>query len=117
VLRIVRNVTTQVRGAQIPSQREMLLVYAVDAARRGRIFAAEVARRVGDDRVENEVALPRGGGREITVRAGRARGWTAETYPFHDAPQERVFPLLLPWESDSQRVVYRWDGTSFSRSP
>ncbi len=25
VLRIVRNVTTQVRGAQIPSQREMLL--------------------------------------------------------------------------------------------
>jgi hypothetical protein len=117
VLRIVRNVTTQVRGAQIPSQREMLLVYGVDPARRGRIFAAEVARRVGDDRVENEVALPRGGGREITVRAGRARGWTAETYPFHDAPQERVFPLLLPWESDSQRVVYRWDGTSFSRSP
>ena len=63
------------------------------------------------------VQRKRGGGREITVRAGRARGWTAETYPFHDAPQERVFPLLLPWESDSQRVVYRWDGTSFSRSP
>lgn len=117
VLRVVRNVTTQVRGAEIPSQREMLLVYSVDPARRGRIFAAEVARRVGDDRIENEVALPRGGGREITVRAGRARGWSADNYPFHDAPQERVFPLLLPWDNDSQRAVYRWDGTAFTRSP
>jgi hypothetical protein len=51
------------------------------------------------------------------VRAGRAQGWTEASYPFHDAPQDRVFPLLLPWESASQRVVYRWDGTLFSRSP
>lgn len=117
VVRVRRNVTTQVRGAQIPSQREMVFAYCIDPAHRGRVFGAEVARRVGDDAVVNEVRLPRGGGGEVVIEAGAARGWTAENYPFHDAAQAQYFPLLLPWDPASRRVTYRWNGSAFSRSP
>lgn len=117
VVRVRRHVTTRVQGAEIPSQRELLLAYSVDPARRGRVFAAEIARRVAGDSITNVVELPRRGGDSITLRAGRATGWTEANYPFHDAPQERVFPLLLPWDPASQRVVYRWNGTGFARAP
>jgi hypothetical protein len=117
VVRVRRNVTTQVRGAQIPSQREMLFAYSVDPARRGRVFAAEVARRVEGDSVVNEVRLPRAGGTDVVIEAGVAQGWTEENYPFHDGAQSQFFPLLLPWDASARRVTYRWNGTGFSRAP
>lgn len=117
IVRVRRQVMTQVRGAQIPSQREMVFAYSIDAAHRGRVFAAEVARRVGDDSVVNEVRLPRGGGTEVVIEAGTARGWTAESYPFRDAGQAQFFPLLLPWDPAARRVTYRWNGSAFSRAP
>lgn len=115
VLRVRRSVTAQVQGA-VPSQREMLLAYAVAGARRGRVFAAEVARRVGDRAVVNEVAgLGEGGA--VTIRSGAARGWGAASYPFHDAPPQGFFPLLLPWEPSQRQATYRWTGVVFERAP
>jgi len=115
VLRVRRAVTTQLQGAAVPSQREMLLAYAVTGPRRGRVFGAEVARRVGDDAVVNEVAAVGPGG--VTLRSGAARGWSAATYPFHDAPPQGFFPLLLPWDAAPRQVTYRWTGAAFERAP
>lgn len=117
IVRVRRNVTTRVRGAEIPSHRDMLLAYSIDPARRGRLFAAEIGRSVGGDSIANEVTLPQRSGSQIVVRAGRATGWTESNYPFHDVPQERVFPLLLPWDRSAQRVVYQWNGSAFERAP
>jgi hypothetical protein len=115
VLRVRRAVTAQVQGAAVTSQREMLLAYAVTGARRGRVFAAEVARRVGDRAVVNEVAALGDGA--VTLRSGAAQGWTATTYPFHDAAPQGFFPLLLPWEPSQGQVTYRWAGSAFERAP
>lgn len=116
VVRVRRNVTVQVQGAQVTSQREMLLAYAVAGERRGRVFGVEVARRVGDRAVVNEVAAL-GDGRPVTLRAGRAEGWSATTYPFHDVAPQGFFPLLLPWDPAQREVTYRWNGSAFERAP
>lgn len=117
VVTVRRAVTVQVRGAPLASRRDMVFVYSFDAARRGRVFAAEVARRVGGDAVVNRVVLPRGRrGNEIAVEVGNAAGWTRETYPFHDAPAQGFEPLLLPWDG-ARRATWRWTGTGFARAP
>jgi len=115
VLRVRRAVTAQVQGAAVSSQREMILGYTVTGERRGRVFAAEVARRVGDHAVVNEVGALGNG--SVTLRSGSAQGWTAATYPFHDAPPQGFFPLLLPWEPAQRQVTYRWAGSAFERAP
>jgi hypothetical protein len=115
VVRVRRAVTVQVQGASVPSQREMILAYTVAGPRRGRIFGAEVARRVGDAAVVNEVTALGDGA--VTLRSGRALGWTAATYPFHDVPPQGFFPLLLPWEPAQREVTYRWSGAGFERAP
>ena len=116
VLRVRRNVGAQVQGAAVTSQREMLLAYAVTGERRGRVFAAEVARRVGDCAVVNELRSV-GAGNAVTIRSGAAQGWSATTYPFHDVAPQGYFPLLLPWDSAQQQVTYRWNGSVFERAP
>jgi hypothetical protein len=115
VVRVRRAVTAQVQGASVQSQREMLLAYTVAGPRRGRVFGAEVARRVGDAAVVNEVGAMGDGA--VTLRSGRARGWTAVTYPFHDVAPQGFFPLLLPWDPAQREATYRWNGTGFERAP
>lgn len=117
VLRVQRQVTTQVQGAALVSRREMLLVYGIEAPVRRRLFAAEVARRVDGSSIENEVVMPAPGAAAIRIRPGAARGWTATTYPFHDSAPQGYFPLLLPWDRAQAEVTYRWNGTAFERSP
>ena len=116
VVTIRRAVTVQVRGAPLASRRDMVFVYGFDPAHRGRLFAAEVARRVDDAAVVNRVTLPRGRGGEFVIEAGAARGWTQETYPFHDAAPQGFEALLLPWAPPS-RVAYRWNGSAVVRAP
>lgn len=116
VVRVRRNVTVQVQGAPITSQREMLLAYAVAGERRGRVFGAEVARRVGDRSVVNEV-VSLGDNASVTLRSGSAQGWSAGTYSFHDVAPQGFFPLLLPWDPASRQVTYRWNGSAFERAP
>ena len=116
VLRVRRSTNTQVQGVGVASEREMVLGYALSGDHRGRVFAAEVARRVGDRSVTNELG-PLVDGQPITIRSGSARGWDAATYPFHDQPAQGFFPLLLPWDAAQRRVVYRWSGAAFERAP
>lgn len=116
VVRVRRNVTVQVQGAPVTSQREMLLAYAVTGERRGRVFGAEVARRVGDRAVVNEV-VSLGDNASVTIGSGSAQGWSAGTYSFHDVAPQGFFPLLLPWDPAARRVTYRWNGSAFERAP
>lgn len=118
LVRVRRAVTTQVRGQEIPSQREMVLGYSFDPAHRGRVFGVEVARRVGAQSVSTEVRAPSAPrNRDVVVESPRAEGWTEQTYPFHDAPPQGFFPLLLPWQTGPRRVVYRWNGSAFAPVP
>lgn len=117
IVTVRRAVTVQVQGSPIASRRDLVFAYSFDAAHRGRVFAAEIARRVGSDAVVNRVVLPRGRrGAEIAVELGHAAGWTRDSYPFHDAPPQGFEALLLPWDGP-RRITWRWSGTSFSRTP
>ena len=94
----------------------MLLAYAVTGERRGRVFGAEGARRLGDRAVVNDV-VSLGDNASVTLGSGSAQGWAAGTYPFHDVAPQGFFPLLLPWDPGSRRVTYRWNGSAFERAP
>lgn len=115
LVRVRRRVTTRVGGQELASERELVLGYCFDATRRGRIFGVEAGRRVGPNEVTVEVHAPGvRGNREVIVDTARAVGWTQESYPFHDAAPQGFFPLMLPWQTGAGRVVYRWNGTTFT---
>ncbi len=117
IVTIRRNVTVQVQGAANTSQRDMVFAYSLEPSHRGRVFAAEIARRVGDSAITSTVVLPTGRrASEITIESRPARGWTQATYPFHDAPPQGFEALLLPWQTPT-RVTWRWSGTGFTRLP
>jgi hypothetical protein len=92
--------------------REVLLVYQVGLDLK-RIFAAELARAIGHDRVAADVEL---GSSFISLAPGRATGWTEKTYPFNQdsGPVGGFEPLLLPW-GGAKAVRYRWTGGGFAR--
>jgi hypothetical protein len=114
LVRARRPLTIQVRGQQLEVMKEFLLVYSFDASHRGRVFAAEVARRMGDAAIVNEVrGLARGRGNGLTIAPGRATGWTEQNYPFRDTPPQGFAPLLLPWATRTA-VHYRWNGQTLA---
>jgi hypothetical protein len=112
VIRVRRTQPVQVRGRNLDLVKEFLLIYSLDDAHRGRIFAAEIARHVGSDGIVNAVRLPRGPrNRELVIEAGRPQGtWSQQTYPFRDLPAQGFAPILLPWETP--RRTYRFDGSA-----
>lgn len=117
VVTVRRNVTVTVQGAPVASQRDMVFAYSFEPAHRGRVFAAETARRVGDAAIANGVILPSGRrGSEISIEARPARGWTQAAYPFHDAAPQGYEALLLPWQ-EPRRVTWRWSGSAMVRVP
>ncbi|MDP3275911.1 MAG: hypothetical protein Q8Q09_11990 [Deltaproteobacteria bacterium] len=115
IVRTRRTVTTQVRGNALEVVKEFLLAYSFDSAHRGRVFSAEISRTVGSDAIVNEPVLPAPGARNgaITIRPGRARGWTEQSYVFRDTPPQGFLPLLLPWQTPSP-VTYRWNGQALA---
>lgn len=114
LVRARRPSTVQVRGQQLEVVKDFLLVYSFDPSHRGRVFAAEVARRVGSEGVANDVrGLSRGRGNGLTIGAGRATGWTEQSYPFRDTPPQGFAPLLLPWVNRAP-LQYRWNGQTLA---
>jgi len=98
------EVLIRARQALGDVQRELLMVHRF--TRGGgfpRILSVEVARQQQDHRVENEVRT-RGG--RLEIRPGRARGWSAETWPWSATADTDVAPLLLPWRD--RPVRYRF---------
>lgn len=116
-IRVRRAQQVQVRGRSVDLVKDFVLVYSLDDAHRGRIFAAEIARRVGSDAIVNTLQLPRGArNHEFVIDAGRPGGtWSEQTYPFRDLPSQGFAPILLPWETP--RRTYRFDGTTVVAVP
>lgn len=77
--------------------REIELVFSVGEQGIRRVFGAELARSIGQKRVEGTVSYGRGG--KLVLSSGKATGFTKESYPFAQdtAPVGGLEPLLLPW--------------------
>jgi hypothetical protein len=85
-------------------RREVLIVHMLGDRGFPRLLQVEVARQQGDSSVQNEVRT-RGGALEIDP--GRARGWSAERWPFSPDANDSVEPLLLPWRDRAVRYTRR----------
>ncbi len=94
-------------------EREVELVFRVTKEGIKRVFAAEVARSIGSKRVAGSIAYDGG---KVSLTAGKASGFTKESYPFaQDTGAVGGFePLVLPW-SDVKSLKYKWSGSAFDR--
>jgi hypothetical protein len=94
--------------------RHALFVYQVGDQGLRRIFAAETGRAVGDSSIVGAIAFrPIARGLAIELRAGRAIGWTEQSYPFppDSTTAGGLEPLILPWMGETRR--YRFDGNAY----
>jgi hypothetical protein len=90
-------------------KREVVIVHQFTDRGFRRLLGVEVKREQGTNVIGNKVRLLRRGRRRVLeVRAGRARGWSADTYPFVAQPSDPIEPLRLPW--NHRQVRYRFDG-------
>jgi hypothetical protein len=110
-----------VRGSASPEagagtvDREIVLVFQVSGEAIRRVFAAEIARTVGNKRIEGLFRLVDAGkSAEIELAPGKAIEWTQQTYPFNQdsGPVGGAEPLLLPW-SGAKATRYKWNGSAF----
>jgi hypothetical protein len=105
----------RVEGQEEPVRSEHLVVYATGPSTLARVFAAEVARQVGERRVESVVKLA---AKAIELAPGAARGFTEATYGWaQEKPGGSIEPLLLPWGGVA-KLRYEWQGDRFAlRAP
>jgi len=97
--------------------REVLLIFQVQGEGLKRIFAAEVGRGIGANKVTGNVTFAAGGKvTDIELGPGKFTGWTDKTYPFNQdiSAVGGYEPLILP-VSSSKAVKYKWNGTSFGK--
>jgi hypothetical protein len=96
--------------------RDVVFLYMVKGEVIERVFAAEVGRRVGDDRIESKITFLKKGKFHIELKPGKAVGYTEDTYPWKQktAPEDGVEPILLPW-GGIDKVRLRYDGSVFAR--
>jgi hypothetical protein len=95
--------------------RHALFVYRVHDEGVARVFAAETGRSLGDKSIIGGLALePVSRGVSIELRAGRAIGWTEQSYPFppDSTAAGGLEPLLLPWGQTKKRR-YKFDGSAY----
>jgi hypothetical protein len=95
-------------------RREVVMIYKLEGGQFERIFAAELARNIGNKRVEARISFP--GRKTIVLKPGRARGYDEGTYPWRQkmSPEGDFEPLLLPWGGVAQ-VRVKYDGKRFTR--
>jgi hypothetical protein len=108
LVRIRRDL--RVEGQDEPVRSEHLVVYAGGSNTLARVFAAEVARQVGERRVESALKFAP---KSIEVAPGSVRGFTEATYGWaQEKPGGSLEPLLLPW-SGVAKLRYEWQGDRF----
>lgn len=93
---------------------EALFVYRVEAGAIRRVLGIETARAKGARRVEADVRFvkaPSGGGFDLVVKPGRAKGWTKSDYPWAGEGGGVVEPLVLPW-AGKEGARYAWSGNA-----
>jgi len=109
IVRIRRDL--RVEGQDEPVRSEHLVVYATGPNTLARVFAAEVARQVGERRVESALRFT---AKSIEVTPGAARGFTEATYGWaQEKPGGALEPLLLPWGGIA-KLRYEWHGERFA---
>ncbi|WP_437955071.1 hypothetical protein WME76_26390 [Sorangium sp. So ce119] len=97
--------------------RDVVLILRIEGESIQRVFAAEVARSIGDKKIAGELRFVRVGDKVgIELAPGRATEWTEQTYPFNQdkGPVGGFEPLLLPW-GGAQPVRYVWNGSTFAK--
>lgn len=97
--------------------RQIVLVFQVNGDVIKRLFAAEIARSIGKNRIEGVFRLVEEGGLAVIQLApGKAIEWTEKTYPYNQdtGPIAGVEPLLLPW-GGAKPLRYKWNGSTFVR--
>lgn len=111
VVRIARDLRVEGRDGTVRS--EHLIVYAVTSSTLTRVFAAEVARQVGDKRVESAVRFAP---KSIELSPGTVKGWSEATYGWaQEQPGGALEPLVLPW-SGLGKLRYEWQLDRFVRN-
>jgi hypothetical protein len=93
--------------------REVVLVFQVQGDAIKRIFAAEVGRKMGANKVAGVVSFASTG---IELGPGKFTGWTDKTYPFNQDTSAvgGYEPLLVP-SGGAKSVKYKWNGTAFGK--
>lgn len=112
---VVRGTRRQGAGAAAIAS-DITMVYAATPEGMKRLFAIETAREQNGKRVQGMMQFVpgKGGGFEIDVRPGNAKGFSAKDYPWkEDEPGGSIEPLLLPWGS-KKALRYRFDGQKFT---
>ncbi|XXX73170.1 hypothetical protein WMF30_36525 [Sorangium sp. So ce134] len=97
--------------------RDVVLIFRLDGESIQRVFAAEVARSIGDKKIVGELKFVRVNDKlGIELAPGRAVEWTEQTYPFNQdkGPVGGFEPLLLPW-GGAQPARYVWNGSAFTK--
>ncbi len=97
--------------------REVVLVFQIQGEGLKRIFAAEIGRKIGTNKVNGTLSFVASGKNfDIELGPGKFIGWTDKTYPFNQdiSAVGGYEPLILPW-SGSKAVKYKWNGTSFAK--
>ncbi len=94
--------------------RSVVMVFQLRDGQLERVFAAEIARRIGDKQIEANITLGSG---NIELKPGRASGYDEKSYPWKqkESPEGGFEPLLLPW-GGIDRVRLTFDGKEFARS-
>ncbi|NUP10561.1 MAG: hypothetical protein HOW73_31315 [Polyangiaceae bacterium] len=110
---VVRGVLKSKGPNKEDVEREVELVYRVTAEGLKRVFAAEVGRAIGSKKIIGAIAYDSG---KVTLSAGKAVGFTKDTYPFaQDSSAVGGFePLILPW-GDAKPLKYKWSGSGFDK--
>ena len=97
--------------------RSVVLVFQTQGDTLKRIFAAEIGRAIGSNKVTATFSLaPSGKGADIELGPGKFVGWTDKTYPFNQDINAvgGYEPMILPW-SGAKAVKYKWNGTTFAK--
>ncbi|MFO0586683.1 MAG: hypothetical protein U0441_04060 [Polyangiaceae bacterium] len=97
--------------------REVVLIFQVQGESLKRIFAAELGRGIGSNKVTGNITFSAGGkATELELGPGKFVGWTDKTYPFNQdiSPVGGYEPLILPISSNKP-VRYKWGGSAFSK--
>jgi hypothetical protein len=97
----------------VSGSRELLAAWRFNGENVQRVFAAEVGKQQGANKIENKVSfVRRGRATDIVIEAGPASGFTQASY--HEAAAEDVIPVLLPW-GDDKKAHYVFRGDEYSR--
>jgi hypothetical protein len=95
--------------------REVLAVYRpVGDSQIARVFACEVAKMSGNNKISDKVSfVRRGKATDIVVEPAGASGFTQANY--QEAPAEDMVPILLPW-GDDKKARYQFSGDEYRRA-